>query len=336
MLFQIKNIPEVNLNKTSVSIFIAFLALLVSGCGGVNIKLFSDASDPLIESVLEGEAEEKILVLPITGLVSDQPDEGVLGTKPSLVQEVVSRLNKAKKDENIKAIVLQINSLGGTVTASDVLYHEITKIKAEKNLKIVASLMDMATSGGYYLALPSDEILAHPTTVTGSVGVIFLNPDVTGLMDKIGLRVNVYKSGEKKDMASLFRDSSPEEETILRDMIVELGGRFVRLVEKHRNLKDQALDEIASARIFLAEDAKRIGLVDRIGYIQDAVEEAKRLSGAPDDAKIVVYRRTEYPEDHYYNPMALSPAGKNIRLIDLGLERRSEILSPGFYYLWNR
>ncbi len=322
------------MNRTTVSILILFLTLAFSGCGGIDIKLFPDASDPLIESVLEGEAKEKILVIHVDGLVSDRPDEGILGTKPSLVQEVVSRLNRAGKDENIKAIVLQINSPGGTVTASDVLYHEIMKIKAERNMKIVASFMDMATSGGYYIALPADSILAHPTTVTGSVGVILLKPDVSGLMDKIGVRVDVYKSGEKKDMGSFFRSSSPEEERILQSMIEEMGGRFVGLLAKHRDLKGSALDEVASARLFLAKDAEKIGLVDRIGYIQDAVEEAKKLAGVPKDAKVVVYRRTEYPEDNYYNSMAVGPAGKNIELIDLGLKNSMNLLSPGFYYLW--
>ncbi len=322
------------MNKTAVSIFIIVWTSVLFGCGGIEVKLSPDATDPLIESVIEGKAKEKIIVIPITGLVSDKPEEGILGEKPSLVQEAVSRLNRAKEDKNVKAIVLQINSPGGTVTASDVLYHEIMKIKEEHNVKIVASFMDMATSGGYYIAMPSDTIFAHPTTVTGSVGVLLLRPDVTGLMDKIGVRVDVYKSGEKKDMGSLFRNSSPEEEKILQNMIEEMGGRFVALLTKHRDLKGQALDAVSSARIFLAQEAEKIGLVDRIGYIQDAVEEAKRLSGAPEDAKVVVYRRTKYPDDNYYNPMAMSPAGKNIGAIDFGLGKSIDLLSPGFYYLW--
>ena len=326
------------MKKTRFAIIFSTIMLALSGCGGIHINLLSDASEPLEEFVLEGEAREKILVIPIDGLITDKPDKGLLQTRPSIVQDVVSQLNRAKKDPDIKGLVLQINSLGGTVTASDILYHEIMRLKNERHLKITATFMDLATSGGYYVALPADRIFAHPTTITGSVGVLMIRPDITGLMDKIGVRVQIDKSGDKKDMGSLFRKTTEEEEEILQDLVDRLGKRFVDLVRKHRPMEGDALTEAASARIFLAEDALKLGLVDRIGYVRDAVEGAIELSGAPQDASIVVYRRVQYPDDNYYNPLAAYGRGpaKAADLIGLGVQDAVSLLPPGFYYVWSR
>jgi protease-4 len=308
--------------------------LIISGCGAPEVKLFTDSTDPLQEFTLEGKTKEKILIIPIRGLISTAPDEGFLSTRPSLVQEVVSQLKRAKDDKNIKAIILQIDSLGGTVTASDILYHEIKRLKEEKEIIIVAVLMDLATSGGYYIALPANLIIAHPTTVTGSVGVVFIRPDLTELMNKIGLRVNVCKSGEKKDMGTFYRDSSPEENELFQNLVDKMGKRFVDLVSEHRNIDNQGLSHVASAKIMLADEAEKLGLIDRTGYINDALDETKKLAGLPDNTKIVVYRRSNYPDDNYYNPITMKSSGKALYMINLGIDNKATLLAPGFYYLW--
>ncbi len=309
-------------------------ALILSGCGAPQIKLFTDSTDPLKEFTLEGKTREKILIIPIRGLISNAPDEGLLSTKPSVVQEVVSQLKRAEDDKNIKAIILQIGSLGGTVTASDILYHEIKRLKEKREIKIVAVLMDIATSGGYYIALPADLIVAHPTTVTGSVGVVFIRPDLTDLMGKIGIRVNISKSGENKDMGAIYREATPEEKALLQDLVDKMGKRFINLVSEHRGIDDERLSDVASARIMLADEAEKLGLIDRTGYIQDALDEVKTLAGLPDNARVVVYRRSYYPDDNYYNPITMNNGGKTLYLIDSGINKSATILAPGFYYLW--
>ncbi len=310
------------------------LVLIISGCGAPQVKLFTDSTDPLKEFVLEGKRKEKILVIPIRGLISNAPDEGFFTTKPSMVQEVVSQLRLAEKDENIKAIVLQIESLGGTVTASDILYHEIKRLKEKKEIIIVALLMDIATSGGYYIALPADLLIAHPTTVTGSIGVVFIRPDLTELMRKIGFRVNVNKSGDKKDMGAFYREASPDEIEILQELVDRMGKRFVDLVAKHRNMDSRTLSEVASAKIMLADEAEKLALIDRTGYIQDALDETRKLAALPEDTRVVVYRRSHYPNDNYYNPITMKSGGKALYMIDLGLDHTASFLAPGFYYLW--
>ena len=314
-----------------VSIFAVLL--LCAGCIKPKITIFPDKTEPLKEFTLQGTGKEKILIVSIKGFISDSP-RGFLN-KSSMVEEIVSQLKKAGKDKEVKAVVLKIDSPGGSVTASDILYHEIMEYKKCSGAKIVAAMMGVAASGGYYVALPSDLILAHPTTITGSIGVVCLRPNVSGLMNKIGVEVDASKSGKNKDMGSPFRKATREEEQIVQNLIDEFAGRFVSLTMNHRKLSDQARENIASARVFIAEDALNLGLVDRIGYLDDAIRDAAKLAGLPGDAKVVVYRRTEYPNDNVYNTASTSKQGlPEINLIDLGLGDSVTPLRNGFYYLW--
>ncbi|NPU85882.1 MAG: signal peptide peptidase SppA [Syntrophaceae bacterium] len=312
----------------------ALLALvLLTACVGPQVKLFPDAKDPLKEFTIEGAGADKILLIPVRGLISDSPREGLITSNPSLVQEVVSQLRKAEKDKRIKAVLFKVNTPGGTITASDILYHEISAYKQRTSAKVVSAMMDMATSGGYYLSLPADLIMAHPTTLTGSVGVIFIQPKAMGLMGKIGLGVDVQKFGKNKDMGSPFRESTAEEQKLLQATVDRLGDRFVSLVRKHRKLDPQALADMSTARIFLAEEALKAGMIDRIGYLSDAVKETKKLAGLPDDARVVVYRREEYPDDNLYNIATAAAGGSKLSLINVELPEILN-LTTGFYYLW--
>jgi len=312
---------------------IMLVLISVAACSGPQVRLFKEAPEPLREFTLEGVGKDKILLIPVTGLISDMPKKGVLRTSPSLVEQIVLQLNKAEKDKQIKAVLLKINSPGGTITASDLLYHEIMSFKEKTGAKIIISMMDIAASGAYYMSLPADKIMAHPTSVTGSVGVVFLQPRVTGLMDKLGLGVDVKKFGKNKDMGSPFRESSEEEQKLLQKAVNDFGERFIRLVQKHRKLDQRALTEIASARIFLADDALKLGLVDNIGYLSDAVKESKKLANVSDDARVIVYRRAEFPEDNYYNVAGVASEDVAISAINIDLLEPFS-LKAGFYYLW--
>jgi protease-4 len=310
------------------------LALAHGGCGTANFNLFPDAADPLTEHTLEGTGHEKVLVIPVQGNISDSSKRGFVRSRPSLVQEVVSRLKKAEKDKRIGAVVLQVDSPGGTVTASDVLYHEIASFRERAKVPVVAALMKTATSGAYYISLPADYIMAHPTTVTGSTGVIFLRPKVTGLISKIGVEVIVSKSGKLKDMGSPFRPDTAEEREILQGMIDEFARRFIGLVTTHRNPGEAALATISTARVFLAEEARELGLVDGIGYLDDALARARQLGGLGEDARVVVYRRRSYPDDTLYNTAAAQGGSGELHLVDFGLPPSVGSVEAGFHYLW--
>ena len=322
------------MRKIAISSIIFFSVLTLFACAAPEVKLFSDATDPLQEFTIQGTEKGKVLVITIQGVISTSPDENILRSMPSMVQEVVAQLEMAEKDEEIKCLLLKIDSPGGTTTASDILYNEIMRFKKNTHMKIVVAMMDIAASGGYYVSLPADVIIAHPTTVTGSIGVIFLRPKVTGLMDKLGLEVAVNKSGENKDMGSPFRASSEKEQAIFQSVTDGLGERFLNLVATHRELAKTELSNVSTARIYLAHEALALGLVDKIGYLDDALEEAKKISGLPENAKVIAYRRSEFPNDNLYNPLTTQAPHMNPSLINLGLSGTLDHLKSGFYYIW--
>jgi protease-4 len=306
---------------------------LLTACAGPQVKLFTDATDPLKEFTIEGSGGDKILLVPIRGTISDNPKKGLLSSSPSMVEQIVSQLKKAEQDKRIKAVLIKINSPGGSITASDLLYHEILSYKERTNAKIIVCMMDMAASGGYYMSLPADMIMAHPTSLTGSVGVIFLQPKVMGLMDKLGLGVDVKKYGRNKDMGSPFRENTEEEQKLLQITINQLGERFTSLVKKHRKLDPQGLAEMSTARLFLAEEALKLGLIDKIGYLSDAVKETKQLAGLPGDARVVLYRRAEHPDDNLYSIAGVATEDSRLSVINIELPE-SLNLATGFYYIW--
>lgn len=307
---------------------------LLQGCFAPQIRMFADSTDPYKEFTLEGTQIPKVLVLQANGQIDEGPSRGLLRDRPGMVPDIVSQLRRAEKDKDIAAVVLKINSPGGTVTASDVLYHELKTFKEKTGVKLVAVFMGVAASGGYYIALPADRIVAHPTTITGSVGVIFLQPKVEGLMEKLGVGVDVSKSGNKKDMGSPFRASTEEEARLLQDLTDQLGSRFVDLLTQHRQISPEALAEIRTARIFLADEARKLGMVDSIGYVEDAIQSAKTLAGLPDDARVVVYRREKFPDDTVYNSAGTTTGSAEPDLIHIELPGSIGELSSGFFYIW--
>ena len=312
-------------------LLVVILSIFLSGCFG-GIKMFPNSSDPLKETVLQGDGDQKVLLIPISGMISSEPGKKMLGpSKPGMVSEFVAKLRKAERDYYIKAVILSVNSPGGTVTASDIIYNEIKGFQQRTKKKVVVIMMGVAASGGYYVSIPADYIIAHPTTITGSIGVISMSQDLKGLMAKIGVGVTVYKSGKNKDMGSPFRISTDEEKSLMQNIVSKLAKRFVGLVSKKRGIKGEKLRLIKTARVFLPDEALKIGLIDKIGYFKDAVSKAKQLSGIPSNSQVVVYKRAEYFDDNVYNN-----AGANIKRSEnsiLGLDIIPNY-KTGFYYLW--
>jgi signal peptide peptidase SppA len=199
------------------ALIVLIIVAIFAGCVSSR-SYFEPESNPLKEHILQGRDSDKVLLIPVTGFISDKRRQEFVRTEPSVVQEVVSHLRKAESDSRVKAVVLKIDSPGGTVTASDILYNEIVAFKKRTGSWVVVTMMNVAASGGYYISLPADHIVAHPTSVTGSIGVLFIQPKFTGLMDKIGVTFDVSKSGDKKDMGSPLRQSTEEEQQIMQDL----------------------------------------------------------------------------------------------------------------------
>jgi protease-4 len=304
-------------------------AMLITGCVTINLL---PAPGPLKEVELGGSGSAKVLMLELSGLISALEDNGLM-ERPSPVARIKEELTHAADDDRIKAVVLRINSPGGTVTASDVIYHELRSFKEKRKVPIIASIMDVGASGGYYVAAAADKIVAHPSSVTGSVGVIMLTMNARGLMEKVGVEATAVTSGPKKDMGSPFRPMTPEERAIFQSVIDSFYDRFLTVVrEGRRFLSADEVRKLADGRIYSGEQAKTLGLVDSIGYLDDAIELAKRQAGLK-DARIVAYRRPGEYRPNIYAQMFGTGSGW-ASLAGLGLMGALPGGTPQFMYLW--
>ncbi len=317
--------------KIKLTLMLLLLAT-ITGCATGNYGLLSLNPTPYKEILLEGRGYEKTLLINIDGVIDNREEKGFLSTEPGLVQRVVAQLDLAARDKNIKAVLLKVNSPGGTVTSSDILYYEIMSFKKRTGKKIVVIMMDVAASGGYYVSLPADFIMAHPTTITGSVGAIATRPEFYKLLDKIGVGVHVNKSGRNKDMGSAYREQTGEDKKLLQGLIDNAAMQFVDKVVSNRGIKGDALEKVKTARVFVATEAKELGLIDGIGYMDDAIARAKNVAGMADNAALVTYRKMHYPNDNVYNASSEVTVGQPVSGIELKIPESMN--RAGLYYLW--
>jgi len=295
----------------------AVVVLGTGACVTVKVSLFEEPA-PLKEKIISGYGRDKILLMEVAGVILEGPQR-LLGltrgvTSPSRIKE---ELDKAAKDDAIKAVVLKINSPGGTVSAADVILHEIKAFKAAKGVPVVVCLQGLAASGGYYVAQAGDTIIAYPTCITGSIGVIAMKFNLRGLMDKVGLDDDVVKSGQWKDFWSPFRPATPQEKEMMQQIIADFYRTFVDVVAGGRRLSLQKTREVADGRIFTASQARDLGLVEQLGYLDDALESARMKAGLEPGHKVVTYHRPGT-----YKPTIYS------LLPDL------DLVGPQFLYLW--
>ena len=314
---------------------LSFVLLTVTGCMTTS---FFPKTSPLQEIVLSGEGRDKVLLVEISGILTSSKPSGVLDRffdRLSLPARFKEELTKAADDEAVKAIVLRINSPGGTVTASDILYHEIRELKKTREIPVIASIMDLGTSGGYYVAMSADRVVAHPSSVTGSLGVIMLTLNASGLMEKIGVRADAVTSGPHKDMGSPFRTMTDQDRAIFQGVIDSFYARFLRVIEQGRpNLEPETIRQLADGRIYSATQAKDHGLVDEIGYVDDALALAKKEAGI-EEARVVMYQRAG---GYHPNIYAQGPGGPGrADWVFPKLDPVSLLLTggtPAFMYLW--
>ena len=230
-------------------------------------------------------ASDKVAIISVTGLIAD--GEGF----------VKHQIDRIREDENVKAIVIRVDSPGGTVTASDYMFHHLTKLREEKGLPVVVSMGGIAASGGYYVSMAVGDqqksIYAEPTTTTGSIGVIMPHYDISGLMERLDVKDDSIASHPRKQMLAMTRPVPDEHRALIQEYINESFERFKDIVKKGRpkfREDGAALDELATGEIFSATKAKENGLVDEIGFIEDAIDRAMDLANLDkDDTRVVRY-----------------------------------------------
>ena len=312
----------------SSKLALSVLALLLSSCTLVQVNL-GPSRKPLTETTVMGQGRAKVVLIDISGvLLEDNLGEGFLPWSggAGLLDRLAEELTLAEEDEDVEALLVRIDSPGGSVSASDLIYHQLEAHKAETGHKIVVCLMGLAASGGYYTALAGDRILAIPTATTGSIGVISLKLNLAGLMDRYGIQAETIKSGTHKDMWSLFRPADESEKAIMQSLIDDFFDRFKELVrEKRSGMDPEQFKTAFDGRIMSAAQALELGLVDGLAYPEEAFDAAKKLAGV-EEARLVAYHR---PGARRSNIYAGTEGGR-------GSVSALPIPSPGprLMYLW--
>ncbi|MCS7238214.1 MAG: signal peptide peptidase SppA [Thermoguttaceae bacterium] len=271
-------------------------------------------------------AWDKVAIITLEGMILDE-EEGF----------VKRQIDQALQDDRVKAVVLRVNSPGGTITDADFLYHHLSKLRDKKPL--VVSMGSVAASGAYYVSMAvghrPDTIFAEPTTWTGSIGVIIFHMNVEQLLARLGVETDPITSAPLKDMGSLFRKMTPEERGIFQGLVDKSLARFKEVIRSGRaKFADDpaALDNIATGQIFTAKEALELGLVDRIGFLEDAVERAIELAGLdPSQVCVIRYKREVGLADLIWGSDFISSKWYDVTLTDL--RKRLALLSPRAFYL---
>lgn len=227
---------------------------------------------------LAGSFGERVGIVEIRGIIDES-------------ESILRQIKTLREDESVRAVVVRVNSPGGAVAPSQEIYAGLVKLKQRTEKPVVASMGSVAASGGYYIACAADSILASPGSVTGSIGVLLEFPDLQEVLRKVGIGFEVIKSAEHKDIGSPFRRLSEKEREILQEMVDDVFDQFVEVVSSERGLSCDSVLAFADGRIFSGRQAYNLGLVDRTGDFQDAIDTAGRMCGLGENPKTVRVRK---------------------------------------------
>lgn len=288
----------------------------------------------LVESEIVHEAwlAPKIAVIDVTGVLVNARRPGLLSDGEQPVSLLLEQLDRARRDGAVKAVILRINSPGGTVGAGELMHHEVMRFREETGKPVIAVMMDVAASGAYYVACACDELVAHRSTVTGSIGVILQLFDVTGAMAKIGVTPNTIKSGPLKAIGSPFQRLSDQDREVFQGVIDGMYEEFVAVVVAGRpNLTEARIRELADGRVYTAAQALDVGLIDRIGTLQEVIASTKQRVGVK-HANVVAYHR---PNGYVANYYARGGRPAEVNAIKIELPSWLRDRTPRFMYLWS-
>lgn len=320
----------------------SFIALLLPACGPVSFVVNVTPQRQELESKIveraPGFRSARIAIVDVSGMIHNSARSGLLFENENPVSLLQEQFNAAAGDGRVRAVILRINSPGGTVTASDVMHRIVKRFERDTGKPVVALLMDVAASGGYYVACAADEIVAYPTTLTGSVGVIMQTLSVKPALGRIGVRTEAIVSGPNKAIASPLGTMTQEHRAILQSLVDDYYAKFVQVVRDGRpNLDASRLDELIDGRIMSGEAAAMAGMVDHVGDLETARRRAAELAGI-ENAELIMYHR---PHRYVGSPYAAAEGGKPTTQINLAQFNLHGDALPGFadstvgiYYLW--
>lgn len=289
-----------------IGMIVAMLLVIVGFCFIIGVSLMS-VSIPEVGEFQLGQSQckftekfvtgnqsssNKIVQIDIDGVIMQ--GDGSAWTQYADANRVRDQIECARRDPATRAVIIKLNTPGGEVVASDVIHHAIKVLREETHVPVVASMGSLAASGGYYVAVACDHITANRLTTTGSIGVIIQSYDYYELFKKVGLQAEVYKSGPMKDILNGARPRTPEEVKIVQSLIQEVYDEFVKLVAEGRadlTVSDIKNSEIGDGRVLTGQQALKLGLVDQLGFYEDAVDKAAELAGLGENYKVIRYER---------------------------------------------
>ena len=237
-------------------------------------------------------AKPKIALIHVEGVITAGRGGGLpLGSREAGSEYLIKQLEQARKDENVKGIILRINSPGGSAAGSQEIYDEILRVRKAKK-PVYVSMGDVAASGGYHIAAAANKIYANTATATGSIGVIFETTEFSQLAKRLGIESNVVKSGKFKDMGSPFRPLTPAERQIVQNMINDIFDQFLDAVSTGRNIPKAKVREMATGQVYTGRQAKQLKLVDELGGLQETVAAIGKATGLGSEPKIASYDKS--------------------------------------------
>ncbi|MBN2302003.1 MAG: signal peptide peptidase SppA [Lentisphaerae bacterium] len=277
-----------------VLVFILAISLLSRSCQSVHARkpiMGVDENPDLNEIWSYGNGKTKVVLIPLRGIILFG-EERFFGHELGSAYHALMAIRRATHDPNVRAIIMDIDSPGGGITASDILYKALINFKQSMNgRKVISLLGDVAASGGYYVAAASDHIIAHPTTITGSIGVLMQSLNVKELGLKLGVKDVTIKSGNNKDILNPFEDLSPEQYSILQNIVDEMHSHFVSIVASGRNMSTENVLSLADGQVYTSKKALSMGLIDQIGYWEDAAAKTAELL-LVDDIQVFRYENS--------------------------------------------
>lgn len=245
---------------------------------------------PMVKNQTMASGEGKIAVIYVEGVIMGGRGQNSFLSEYGGTDQIIKQLHEASDDDSVKAVLLRVNSPGGSAPASQELGEEIKKVRAKGKI-VVTSMGDVAASGGYWLAACSDKVYANPATLTGSIGVYMPYSNWEELYRKIGIKQEKIKSGEHKDILSPERQMTAEERAIIQAMVDDMYNQFVAVVAEGRKMDPARVRQLADGRIYTGNQAKELGLIDELGNMYDAIEGAAQLAGIKGKPKIKEYGR---------------------------------------------
>jgi protease IV len=326
------------------------LAMSLAGCGVTTFVVgLAPGDQELTSTVVETDGswvKDRVAMVDLSGLIFNGRKPGLLSEGDNPVSDLTEKLEEARNDERVKAVILRINSPGGTVTASDAMYREVRRFREGCNKPVVALIMDVGASGGYYVACAADKIVAYPTSITGSIGVIVQTISVKDGLSRIGIHAEAITSGPNKETGSPLTDMTDSQRQVLRGLVDDFYRQFSGIVKERRPaIPADKFAMVTDGRVVSGAQAVGLGLIDVTGDLRSTFELAKQMAGIP-KAKLIVYHR---PLAYIGSPYAASPVGApgysngggasaggtQINIAQFNLADSLQWSTAGFYYLWD-